>query len=584
MIFKLLKFLKPFWKHFGFVLALIFASQAFGLITPYFFAKIFDASELSTALFYVGGSFAIWLVVASLISTIRSRCEVKYINFDTDVHLGNASLGKLLGLSIGQHRNQHSGVKQHVISQGESSIDQIVTMLMFDIVPIVVQVLTTLVLIFIVSPLVGLWVSTLTLLFIIISLRRNILYRPRILKWLDKDKENSKIVSEIYRNAPFVILEAQEKKALEFMRNSHLETNSMAKKIWFPFVTESGLIRIILGLARFGGIAIAIYLVFNGSFSKGMIFAFVSWIQQALGNVENLAHHQRRLMMMMGKTRKYFDLLEMKTDVVESENPITVDKIKGKIEFKDVSYSYPERKDDPTQKISSKDSLKNLSFVINPGEKIGIVGESGAGKSTLVNLLRRSFDPKYGQILIDDVPLTDINLSSYRRQLGNVEQDVAVFDLSIKENILFGMNGSAKYVTDEQLAKATKMASINDFIETLENGFDTVVGERGIRLSGGERQRIAIARALVKDPNILIFDEATSSLDSYHEKLVHDAMNEASVGRTTIIIAHRLSTVIDADRIIVLKDGKINDIGTNDELKERCSEYQKLIKNQVVMF
>lgn len=582
LLLKLFHYLKPFWKHFGVVLGLIFATQAFGLLTPYLFAKMFDAKSFGEAMTYVGASFLLWFLVSSVLSTARSYWETKYIVFDTDKHLNHTSLSKLLGLSIGQHRNQHSGVKQHVITQGQNSIDQLVQMLLFDVAPSIIQTLSTIILIVIVSPIVGIWVTAMTTIFLYFSIKRNFRYKSKILSWLDKDKNQSKMVSEVYRNVPLVILEAQENKSLNQVDQAIEETAEYAKSLWIPFIKESALLRAILGLARFGGIGIAMYLTFNGSFSKGMLFAFISWIQQSLGNVENISQQQRRVMIMLGKTKKYHDLLEMETDVPTPTNPIQPESFDGKIEFRNVSYAYPKRNSDAEQEIDSSNSLSSISFTVNPGEKIGIVGESGSGKSTLVNLIRRSFDPKDGCVLIDDIPLSNLDLHSFRSNLGNVEQDVAVFDLSIRDNILYGMNGKATTVSDVELRKVAQTASIEQFIEKLEHGFDTMVGEKGIKLSGGERQRIAIARALIKNPKILIFDEATSALDAYNEKLVHDAMNEASVGRTTIIIAHRLSTVIDADRIIVMKDGKIDDIGTHHELHSRCDEYQKLIKNQVV--
>ena len=167
-----------------------------------------------------------------------------------------------------------------------------------------------------------------------------------------------------------------------------------------------------------------------------------------------------------------------------------------------------------------------------------------------------------------------------RSHIGNVEQKIDLFDRSIKDNILFGSHKDAN-VSQDMLAKAISDASLEDFIEKLPSGLDTLIGENGIKVSGGERQRIGIARALVKNPKILIFDEATSALDSINEKLIHEAINKGAAGRTTIIIAHRLSTVVDADILFVVSDGKIVDQGTHKELKDRCSEYQKLIKNQI---
>jgi ABC-type multidrug transport system fused ATPase/permease subunit len=197
--------------------------------------------------------------------------------------------------------------------------------------------------------------------------------------------------------------------------------------------------------------------------------------------------------------------------------------------------------------------------------------------------MRRYYDATEGQILIDGEPLTDIDLHWLRSQIGNVEQKIELFDRSIRDNILFGLPAGVE-ITDDKLNTAVADASLTDFIAKLkDHGVDTVIGEGGIKVSGGERQRIGIARALIKNPKILIFDEATSALDSINEKLIHDAINRSAKGRTTIIIAHRLSTVMDADIIFVVAEGKIVGQGTHKELEKNNKEYQKLIKNQILM-
>jgi ATP-binding cassette subfamily B (MDR/TAP) protein 1 len=197
--------------------------------------------------------------------------------------------------------------------------------------------------------------------------------------------------------------------------------------------------------------------------------------------------------------------------------------------------------------------------------------------------MRRFYDPTEGEILIDGAPLKELNLRWLRSRIGNVEQKIDLFDRSIKDNILFGLPIDAE-VSEEKLQKAIEDASLTEFVAKLkDHGLETVIGEGGIKVSGGERQRIGIARALIKDPKILIFDEATSALDSINEKLIHDAINRSAAGRTTIIIAHRLSTVMDADIIFVVANGKIVGQGTHKELEKTNEEYQKLIKNQILM-
>jgi len=577
---KLLVLFKPFWKKFGFVLFLIFITQALGLLLPYLLARMIDAPNFEVALKFVILSFFIAVLLNSVISVIRDRYEILNLDWDKEIFLNNFSVAKLLGFSIGQHKSQNSGIKQHVVNQGHNSINQMFNEMVFSLMPIVIQTLVTLILITSISWIIGTFVLFMCSLYLFITIYRNIKYKEKIFNWLDTEKEQSKIVSEVYRNIPYVILEAQEKKAKKLIEDAQIKNAEEAKSIWVPYVTETAIYRVLIVIAQYGALAIALYLIARGDFSKGMFVAFLGWIQQSVGNLEILTHRQRWFMILFSRVKKYFELIEKESDIKELDIPIIITDLKGRIEFKNVSYSYSEREDD--KKKQKKTSLNKVSFVIDPGEKVGIVGESGAGKSTLVNMLRRAYDPSSGSISIDGINLKNIDLHSYRTNLGNVEQDVAVFDLSLRENLLFGMNGKAKNVTDDDLKKVCKMASIYEFINDQEKGFDTMIGERGIKLSGGERQRVAIARALIKNPKILIFDEATSALDAHNEAIIHESIKQASVGRTTIIIAHRLSTVIDADKIIVMDKGRVVAIGKHDELQETCPEYQKLIKNQVV--
>jgi ABC-type multidrug transport system fused ATPase/permease subunit len=284
---------------------------------------------------------------------------------------------------------------------------------------------------------------------------------------------------------------------------------------------------------------------------------------------------------------KYFEMLEVTSDVVIQENPIKLTNLYGVVEFKNVSFYYPKRvssyelEGEEEENIQENPVLKSVSFKINEGEKIGFVGESGSGKSTIANLIRRSFDPQAGQILIDGEDLRLLDLNVFLNQVGSVEQDVVMFDRSIKENIIFGTDRNT-VITDEELHKLAKIARIDAFFERLEHGFDTVVGEKGVKLSGGERQRVGIARALAKKPGLMIFDEATSALDAVSEKIVQQSIDEACKGKTSIVIAHRLSTVKNCDRIFVFRYGILLATGTHDELLNSCEYYSELVHHQMV--
>jgi len=256
----------------------------------------------------------------------------------------------------------------------------------------------------------------------------------------------------------------------------------------------------------------------------------------------------------IGATERVFELLEETPEKINSTASETTQKIKGTVSFKNVKFSYPSRKEIQV--------LKDVSFTANFGQKIAIVGPSGVGKSTIASLLLRFYDIESGEILIDGKNIYDFDLENLRGNMSIVPQDVILFGGTIRENIAYGKPNA----TEEEIFMAAKQANALNFIEGFPEQFETIVGERGIKLSGGQRQRIAIARALLKNPSILILDEATSSLDSESEKLVQEALEILMQGRTSIIIAHRLSTIRSADQILVLDNGVVTEQGTHQEL------------------
>jgi len=241
--------------------------------------------------------------------------------------------------------------------------------------------------------------------------------------------------------------------------------------------------------------------------------------------------------------------------------------MKKKIAFHNVSFSYEQE----------KDVLKDISLSIPYGKTTAIVGESGVGKSTIVNLLFRFYDPQKGVIRLDEQPLTDFRLASYRRKIGVVSQETFIFNNSVRFNIAFALN---EEVSEKQIMEAAKKAGAHGFIQELPEKYNTILGDRGVKLSGGQRQRISIARAILKAPEILILDEATSSLDTITEQKIHNTLNEVGRNRTVLIIAHRLSTVQNADQIIVLKDGRVAEVGTPENLLKRRGDYYALMKAQ----
>src|SRR6187402_2357585 len=291
-----------------------------------------------------------------------------------------------------------------------------------------------------------------------------------------------------------------------------------------------------------------------GEITVGQLFTFILYSSYVGASSGGIAELYAQMQKAIGATERVFELLDETPEKINSNERISINKIKGDVTFKNVAFSYPSRKEVQV--------LKNINFSADFGQKIAIVGPSGMGKSTIASLLLRFYDIESGEILIDGKNIYDYDLENLRGNMSIVPQDVILFGGTIKENIAYGKPNA----NDEEIIVAAKQANAFVFIEGFPEKFETVVGERGIKLSGGQRQRIAIARALLKNPSILILDEATSSLDSESERLVQEALEELMKDRTSIIIAHRLSTIREADKIIVLEKGHIIESGSHTEL------------------
>jgi len=333
---------------------------------------------------------------------------------------------------------------------------------------------------------------------------------------------------------------------------------------------------IILGL--FGGIVgliwYGVYLMNQGDLSYADLVQFIMYTIFVGASIGGIAEQYNQIQKTLGATDRVLEILDGPAEALQTTemDRRNYNRVRGSLTFDQVEFAYPGRED--------VDVLKGLSFSAREGKKIALVGPSGAGKSTVASMLLRFYEPSSGAILIDDRNVSDFELTELRHQMAIVPQDVILFGGTIRENILYGRPEAA----EEEIHEAARMANAYDFIMQFPEGFDAIVGDRGIKLSGGQRQRIAIARAILKDPAILILDEATSSLDSESEQLVQDALEKLMEGRTSVIIAHRLSTIRNADKILVLNHGLIQESGTHQELMEKKGLYRKLSQMQMTAF
>ena len=309
-------------------------------------------------------------------------------------------------------------------------------------------------------------------------------------------------------------------------------------------------------------------LIRSGDLEIGTLLAFSMYIGMFWRPIMNLSNFYNTLITNLSAADRIFEILDIEPFIKDDLDKDNIGTIKGEVEFKNVSFSYSEEQKDLV--------LKDVSFKIEKGEKIALVGETGAGKTTIVSLISRFYNPTSGEILIDNKNVLNYNLESIRIQMGIMLQDTFLFSTSIKENIRYGKLDA----TDEEIIEAAKAVNAHDFIMSLENGYDTMVNERGTRLSLGQRQLLSFARALLANPRILILDEATSNIDTQTEIIVQKGIEKLLSNRTSFVIAHRLSTIRDCDKIIVIDNGEITESGTHEELLNLKGYYYELYKAQ----
>ncbi|MEA2096973.1 MAG: ABC transporter ATP-binding protein [Candidatus Cloacimonadota bacterium] len=313
-----------------------------------------------------------------------------------------------------------------------------------------------------------------------------------------------------------------------------------------------------------------VFLIYQGKIDVIDLLAFTLYVNFILRPIERLVHFTEQFQQGSTAFERFIEIMDIEPDIKDKKNALLLSNVKGSIDIKNLTFKY----------TSSEDwVLQNINMTIPAGKTIALVGESGAGKSTIASLIPRFYEAQEGSIFIDENNIMNLKQKSLRENIGIVQQNVFLFDTSIRENIIYG-NPTA---SEEEVIDAARKANILDFIQSLPDGFDTLTGERGVKLSGGQKQRISIARAFLKNPPILIFDEATSSLDTESEAYIQKAMEELSQNRTTIIIAHRLSTVRNADLLYVINEGRIVEQGTHDELMEKKDYYYNLYTKNMIL-
>ncbi|HRH26820.1 MAG TPA: ABC transporter ATP-binding protein [Parcubacteria group bacterium] len=592
---SLLEVYRPLFLPILGVLGFIASAQVINLIPPYIHSKIIDGlvshQPIDTLQTLALTAFVIWVFRVTVFRIFRERYELNYVDGAIPERMQEYTMKKLFGFSIGQHTSENSGIKQSVINRGENGLQNMIQLLIYQGLPVVIEMLIMSGVLLYMAPIIGAVVLTCVVINLTFIWKLNMSFRKDFKEVERRYIQDSKLEGEVVRNIALVMVNAQNERAIQECRESQNGAFEYNKLVWLRFLNWTSIRDSIPQIARLGVYLLGIKAVLSGQYTVGQLTMYISWAGTSLGNLGDLSSLHRQIIRAYNSIRGYFDMLAIEPDVKVVDNPIRPEKYPGRIEFKNVTFKYPGRDskklmDDENEEVQDKPkevgpALDNVSFIIEAGQTVAFVGESGAGKSTLVNALIRAQDPAHGQILVDGNDLRLLDLKHFRQAIGFVNQDVTLFDRTLEYNITYGLEEERRrLITDIELRDVAEHARIDRFFDRLEKGFKTNIGERGVKLSGGERQRVGIARALIKNPDILIFDEATSNLDSANEDMIRDAIEGASRGRTTIIIAHRFSTIRKVDKVFVFDKGKLVGQGSHSELSETCEHYQRLVRNQ----
>lgn len=559
---QLLSYIRPYrWKFFA-GLIFLFLSSTTGLVFPALLGAMIDSAKgeprdwiIPTNINTIGLIAFLILFLQSFVSFFRIRFSVEVAE-KTLADIRRDTYFKLITLPMNFFANRRVGELNSRLSADLSQIQDTLTTTLSEMIRQLILLVGGIVFLIVVSPKLTLFNLAILPVLIVAAVFFGKSIRKISRKAQDKLAESNTVVEETLQGISNV--KAFSNEAYEAGRYD--KSLREVVKIALHGATLRGgfasfiifcLFGAIIGVIWYGSVLVSQHDLSVGNLTMYILYSM--FVGAAMGTFPELyANVQKAL----GSSERVIEILGEKNEpvsIVAADNA-TKNFIKGNLAFNNVRFAYPSRKEVTV--------LQGLSFEARAGEKVAIVGPSGAGKSTIASLILRFYEPQHGHVVFDGKPADEYPLTDIRNQVAIVPQDVLLFGGTIRENITYGkLNAS-----EEEIIAAAEKANAHSFIKNLPEGYDTMVGERGVKLSGGQRQRIAIARALLKDPAILILDEATSSLDSESERLVQEALEELMKNRTSVIIAHRLSTIREADKIIVLEKGKVVESGTHEEL------------------
>lgn len=584
---RLLVETKPLHAALFLLLLLAVAASLLGLVTPWLYRELVNfltTRELSEVFRRYLGNYSPGIVLLALVVIYFAidflRMALSQLQYyiesvtgvRSNVLLTKLSLQRILGMSVGFFEKKAPGMLSARISSGISEIYGIARSVLANVIPLALNFIVAVIILLMFDRLLSLVFAVIAPLYVALTI-----WRSRIMRFWEKkiraqwERQHRLLIDSFYHQQ---LIKEFSREDYETQRLNAVQNRILSlRKSQERWLRWTGILRDSVGILGYvwvygyGG-----YLVLSGGLLIGDLILFVAYLQRVMGPLGDVMRIYDSIQVGMVSVRRLFKLWDFKDEVKDLPDAQPIRVSEGGIEFKGVSFSYKNTAKFKGEKLV----FRNLNLRIKPSEVVALVGPSGVGKSTFVKLLMRFYDPVKGQVLIDGQDIKQVTQRSLRKHIAGVMQDVAVFSNSIGYNIKYGKPTA----TDQQVANVAKVANLYDFITSLRKKFKTMVGEKGIRLSGGERQRLAIARAILKDAKIIVMDEATSALDSENERKIQDAMWKLIAGRTTIIIAHRLSTVKRADRIVVFDKGRILEQGTHDELMKKSGYYRRLFTMQ----